>query len=158
MTAPNERLALSAALLACLLACAPLLSAAQGAPDDLAPRTDGTDGNGTDPLPTAPPITSVCNPDSLTGTDPPEPCTKEQEAAALADLAADMPSSQDVLAAVFDTSTCDPADPGGYTEAVDLSGACAAAAQHCCKCSWRANAEVCGQVLGSRDGGLGHAC
>lgn len=123
MRRPTKRLALSAALLACLLACAPLRSAAQGESGDLAPLTDTGDGNGTEPLPTAPPITSVCNPDSLTGSDPPEPCSKEQEAQALADLAADTPSSQDVLAAVFDTSTCDPSDPAGYTEAVDLSGA-----------------------------------
>lgn len=63
---------------------------------------------------------SVCNPASLNSAKP-VPCTEEQEADALADLMVDTPSSSDPQAAVFDTSICDPADPGGYTQPVDLA-------------------------------------
>lgn len=61
----------------------------------------------------------MCNEASLSALKP-VPCTEEQEADALASLAADTPSAADAAAAVFDGSTCDPADAGGYTQIVEL--------------------------------------
>lgn len=104
----------SAALLAVLISAVALVCAAQEAPAGPTPVEDGS-------LPTAEPHTArtVCNPATLNSTRP-IPCTEDQEADALADLAADTPSAADAAAAVFDTSTCDPADAGNYTEAVEL--------------------------------------
>lgn len=104
----------AAALCLLLAACAVTMGAAQEPPAGGA----GPAAAAADPA-TAEPV-SVCNPGTLApNATKPVPCTPEQEAAALADLAADT-NTTDPLAAVFDTSACDPADPEGYTQAVDL--------------------------------------
>ena len=119
-----------AALLALLLAAAALGCAAQGAPAGGAAAAaagnaavaggSGSSGGGGDPageLPRseAPTERTVCNPATLSSLKP-VPCTAEQEADSLASLAAETPSAADAAAAVFDGSTCDPADAGGYTQ------------------------------------------
>ncbi|KAI7845296.1 hypothetical protein COHA_001139 [Chlorella ohadii] len=122
-----RRLGLAAAL--CCLLLAARCAAAQDMPDSAAevaasaPATDPTPGGnqtvtgaGSGGAATG----SVCNPASLNSSKP-VPCTDEQEADAINDLLIDTPSSSDPLAAVFDTSVCDPADPEGYTQAVDLA-------------------------------------
>ncbi len=122
-----RRLGLAAAL--CCLLLAARCAAAQDMPDSAAeaaasaPATDPTPGGNqtvTGAGGGGAATGSVCNPASLNSSKP-VPCTDEQEADAINDLLIDTPSSSDPLAAVFDTSVCDPADPEGYTQAVDLA-------------------------------------
>lgn len=122
------RLGLAVAAALCCLFLATQLAAAQEMPASAAeaassaPATDPTPGGNQTVAGggSGAAAASLCNPASLNATKP-VPCTEEQEADALQDLLIDTPSSSDPLAAVFDTSVCDPADPEGYTQAVELA-------------------------------------
>lgn len=124
-----RRLRLAPAAALCCLVLAARCAAAEEMPTSAAeaaasaPATDPTPGGNktvTGAGGSGVAAGSVCNPASLNAAKP-VPCTEEQEADALADLMVDTPSSSDPQTAVFDTSICDPADPEGYTEPVDLA-------------------------------------
>lgn len=128
---PMRRLVLAAAAALCCLLLATHCADAEELPDSAAeaassaPVTDPTPGGNA----TAggggggsAAAASVCNPASLNSSKP-VPCSEEQEQDAFQDLLIDTPSSSDPAAAVFDSSTCDPADAAGYTQPVDLFNA-----------------------------------